>query len=78
IGVWALLTVVPVAFFGFTPGMAATGIRVGKLDGTPAVGLWRALVRGALTFVIIPAAIRNADARGLHDRATGTVVIRLR
>lgn len=78
VGAWALLTVLPAAFFGFTPGMAAAGIRVGRLDGAPMVGLWRALVRAVLTFVIIPAAIRNADARGWHDRATGTVVIRLR
>ena len=78
VGVWALLTIVPAAFFGFTPGMAAAGIRVGRLDGSPIVGLWRALVRAALTFLIIPAAVRNADARGLHDRATGTVVVRLR
>lgn len=76
--VWVLLTVPPVALFGFTPGMAALGIRVGRLDGAERVGWWRALVRCALTFLLIPAAIRNADGRGLHDRATGTVVVRLR
>lgn len=78
LAVWAVITVVPVALFGFTPGMAAVGIRVGRLDGAQYVGLWRALVRGALTFLIIPAAVRNADARGWHDRITGTVVILLR
>lgn len=78
IGVWVLITVVPVAFFGFTPGMAGCGIRVGRLDGAQFVGIWRALVRCALTFVVIPAAVRNADSRGWHDRLTGTVVVRLR
>lgn len=76
--VWVLITVVPVAFFGFTPGMAGCGIRVGRLDGAAFVGVWRAVVRCALTFVIIPAAVRNVDNRGWHDRLTGTVVVRLR
>ena len=78
IGVWALITVVPVCLFGFTPGMAVTGIRVARLDGASMVGVWRAFVRTALTFVIIPAAVRNADGRSWLDRLTGTVVVRLR
>jgi uncharacterized RDD family membrane protein YckC len=76
--VWAVITVIPVAFFGFTPGMTVVGIRVGRLDGASMVGLWRALVRAALTFLIIPAAIRNVDGRSWLDRLTGTVVVRLR
>ncbi|MBK1789276.1 RDD family protein [Prauserella cavernicola] len=78
LAVWGVLTVVPAAFFGFTPGMAAVGIRIGRLDGAVIPGLWRAVVRGAMTFLILPAAVRNADSRGWHDRLTGTVVIRLR
>ncbi|RBM10885.1 hypothetical protein DI005_34930 [Prauserella sp. PE36] len=78
LAVWAAITMVPAAFFGFTPGMAACGIRVGRLDGAGIPGLWRAVVRGALTFLILPAAVRNADNRGWHDRLTGTVVVRLR
>jgi hypothetical protein len=42
------------------------------------VGLWRALVRAALTFLIIPAAIRDVDGRSWLDRLTGTVVVCLR
>ncbi|GAB2960878.1 RDD family protein [Amycolatopsis acidiphila] len=78
VAVWAVITVVPVTFFGFTPGMAATGIRVARLDGGSMVGAWRALVRGALTFLLIPAAVRNVDGRSWLDRLTGTVVVRLR
>lgn len=78
IAVWAVITVVPVTFFGFTPGMAATGIRVARLDGRSMVGAWRALVRGALTFLIIPAVIWNTDGRSWLDRLTSTVVVRLR
>ncbi|MBN6034279.1 RDD family protein [Amycolatopsis sp. 195334CR] len=76
--VWAVITMVPVSFFGFTPGMAVVGIRVARLDGAAMVGLWRAVVRGALTFLILPAALRNVDGRSLLDRATGTAVLRLR
>lgn len=76
--VWVLLTVPPVALFGFTPGMAPLGVRVGRLDGAERVGWWRAAVRCVLTALLIPAMVRNADGRGLHDRATGTVVVRLR
>jgi uncharacterized RDD family membrane protein YckC len=78
IAVWAVITIVPVAFFGFTPGMAVTGIRVARLDGRALVGPLRALVRTALTAVLIPAVIRNNDGRSWLDRLTGTVVIRMR
>ncbi|WP_040922064.1 RDD family protein [Saccharomonospora xinjiangensis] len=75
---WTVITVVPVTFFGFTPGMALTGIRVARLDGAAVVGLWRAALRCVLTFFIVPAAVRNADNRGWHDRLTNTVVVTMR
>lgn len=78
IAVWAVITIVPVTFSGFTPGMAVTGIRVARLDGGALVGPLRAFVRTALTVVIIPAAVRNNDGRSWLDRLTGTVVIRMR
>ncbi|HVW44023.1 MAG TPA: RDD family protein [Amycolatopsis sp.] len=76
--VWLIITVLPVAFFGFTPGMAVLGIRVARLDGATMVNLWRALVRGALTCLILPAIMRNVDGRSWLDRATATVVVRFR
>lgn len=78
LGIWVLVTVVPVALFGATAGMTTCGIGVARLGGAQFVGVWRALVRCALTAVIIPAAIRDGDGRGWHDRLTGTVVVRLR
>jgi uncharacterized RDD family membrane protein YckC len=77
-GVWAVISVVSAGFFGFTPGMGVVGVRVARLDGGALVGPLRALVRAVLTFVIIPAAVRNADGRSWLDRLTGTVVVRLR
>lgn len=73
---WALITVVPVMFFGFTPGMAVMGIWVARLDGTATVGLLRALIRCGLTMLIVPAVIWNLDGRSWHDRLTGTIVLR--
>lgn len=75
---WVVLTVPAAAFFGATPGMFAVGVRIGRLDGASMVGIWRAVVRCALTVLLVPPAVRNVDGRGLHDRATGTVVVRLR
>jgi uncharacterized RDD family membrane protein YckC len=61
--------------FGQTPGMRITRIRcVGVADGQP-IGVPRALVRGVLLAVLVPALIMDRDRRGLHDRAAGSVVV---
>ncbi|MEV8440747.1 hypothetical protein AB0425_25500 [Actinosynnema sp. NPDC051121] len=75
---WFAITVVAVGIFGFTPGHALFGLRVARLDGAAAVGLPRAALRTALIFPVIPAVVWDADGRGLHDKAAGTVVIRVR
>lgn len=64
-----------VGLFGQTPGMRVTSLRcVGFADGRP-VGVIAALVRGVLLTLGVPVLIMDADQRGLHDRAAGTVVI---
>ncbi|NIJ13866.1 putative RDD family membrane protein YckC [Saccharomonospora amisosensis] len=78
LAVWAAITVLPVTFFGTTPGMVSQRVRVARLDGGSVVGLPRAVLRAVLTFLIIPAAVRNEDGRGWHDRLTGTVVVLMR
>jgi uncharacterized RDD family membrane protein YckC len=78
IAVWFLISVGAISLFGFTAGMAALGIRAVRLDGSPMVGPLRAILRAALTAIIIPAAIWDADNRGLHDKAAGTIVLRVR
>ncbi|HEX8519094.1 MAG TPA: RDD family protein [Pseudonocardia sp.] len=77
LGVWFVVTVAAVAAFGITPGGAALGIRVASLR-TTVVGVPRALLRTALVALVIPALARDADGRGWHDRAAGTVVVRTR
>ncbi|MDA3649191.1 RDD family protein [Saccharopolyspora indica] len=73
---WAVITVVPVCFFGATPGMAALRIWVARVDGAVMVGPWRAAVRCVLSGLIIPAVVWNFDGRSWHDRLTGTIVLR--
>jgi uncharacterized RDD family membrane protein YckC len=75
---WFAITIVAVSFFGFTPGMAALGIRVVRMDGASMVGPIRAIPRTIMVALIIPAVITNRDGRGLHDRAIGTIVVRIR
>ena len=77
LGVWFVLTAVPVAAFGITPGMAVLGVRVASL-GSTLVGVPRALLRTALLALVIPALARDGDGRGWHDRASSTVVLRTR
>ncbi|MEV6230745.1 RDD family protein [Saccharopolyspora shandongensis] len=73
---WVVITVVPVTFFGATPGMAAMRIWVARVDGSVMVGPWRAAVRCVLTALIVPAVVWNFDGRSWHDRLTGTIVLR--
>jgi uncharacterized RDD family membrane protein YckC len=78
LGIWFLLTAVPVAAFGASAGMTALGIRVASLGGAAVVGVPRALLRTALIALVVPPLVRDADGRGWHDRATRTVVVRTR
>lgn len=58
-----------------TPGMAALGMGVARVDEEAPVGFWRAAVRTILTGFVLPAAMVDQDGRGMHDRATNTTVI---
>lgn len=74
--VWFVITVLPVSVFGFTPGMAVARVWVARVDGTALVGVPRALLRCALTALLVPAVLWNLDGRSWHDRLSGTVVLR--
>ena len=74
---YALLTVVTVTLFGRTPGHAAVGLRVAKLDGARP-GFGPAVIRTVLICLAFPPLIMNADRQGLHDRAASTLVLRTR
>lgn len=57
-----------------SPGHRILGMRVTRLDGAW-VGLWRPVVRTLLLILVIPAVIWDADHRGLHDKAAGSVLV---
>ncbi|MFC4021174.1 RDD family protein [Micromonospora sp. GCM10011542] len=60
--------------FAQTPGMYVTRIRcVAWFDGGR-IGLLRALLRGLLLALVVPALIMDEHRRGLHDRLTGAVI----
>lgn len=77
LGLWLITGIIGGWLFARTPGMAVLGMGVARIDvGGARVGFWRAIVRTLLTSFILPAAMVDADGRGMHDRATGTAVIR--
>ena len=62
---------------GQTLGMRAVGIRIlllARRSGPP--GFLPVALRTALLALLIPALVTDRDARGLHDQAAGTVVVR--
>ena len=61
--------------FGQTPGMWLTRIRCVRVDAEAPVGIPRALLRGVLLCLVVPALIMDERRRGLHDRAAGSIVL---
>jgi uncharacterized RDD family membrane protein YckC len=62
---------------GASAGQRLLRLRIVRLDGRP-VGLGTATMRTALLALLVPVLIWDRDGRGLHDRAAGTVLLRLR
>ncbi len=73
--VFAAINILFIPTIGGTPGHRLLGMRLVLLRGGW-VGLWRPLVRTILLLLVIPPAIWDADQRGLHDKAVGTLLIR--
>ncbi|MHA0287921.1 RDD family protein [Mycobacterium sp. C3-094] len=74
--VWFVVGVASVRLFGFSPGQLALGLEVVPVDGRMHVGAGRALARGVLIALVIPALFTDSDLRGLHDLATKTAVVK--
>lgn len=77
------LLVFAVAYFAFTVlvqqtlGMRLLRMRVVRVDRPVAVGAWRAAVRTLGVVLFLPAVIRDAEGRALHDKLTQTAVVRV-
>jgi uncharacterized RDD family membrane protein YckC len=76
LAVFAVMTFLLTAVTGFTIGKRLLGVRVARLDGRPVGFGWSAL-RVLLLLLVVPPLVLDHDLRGLHDRAAGTVVIRI-
>ena len=79
LGLFVLLRIVTVLLFAQSPGHAIMSIGVARVDEpNQRVGIVRAAFRAFLTIFLLPPVIQDTDGRGMHDRATGTAVIRTR
>lgn len=76
LAVFAALTVLTVSLTGYTLGYRLVGIRLGAL-GRDRLAPVQVLVRTVLLCLVVPAVIWDRDGRGLHDRAAGTVLVRV-
>lgn len=73
--VFAIVQIAFIPTLGGSPGHRLLGMRVERFGGGW-VGLWRPIVRTLLLALVIPAVIWDADQRGLHDKAAGSVLVR--
>ncbi len=64
-----------VGFFTQTPGMWITRIRCVSFPDCRPIGALRALLRGVLLALLIPALVMDAQGRGLHDKAARSIMI---
>lgn len=75
LAIWLVLGVLSVRLYGFTPGQYLLKLRVASVDRREHVGTGRALARGLLIALVIPALFTDNDGRGLQDRLTATAVV---
>ena len=64
------------AISGLTVGKRLLRLRTIRTSGAAPGFKWAAL-RTLLLLVVIPACLTDRDGRGLHDRASDTIVVRL-
>ncbi|NGO80839.1 RDD family protein [Streptomyces sp. YC504] len=80
-GNWAVLvllvmSILTVTTVGSTPGKRILGLRV-VAEGGRRLGIGRVVVRSILLCLAIPALIWDRDGRGLHDRLSRAVQVRI-
>ncbi|MFE9257122.1 RDD family protein [Streptomyces sp. NPDC006879] len=74
--VFFVLSLLTVGTVGFTPGKRLLGLRVAAEDGGR-LSLPRVLLRTVLLCLLVPALVWDRDGRGLHDRLSRAVQVRL-
>lgn len=76
LGIFLVLSVLTVGTLGSTPGKRILGLRVVAEDGGR-LGIGKVLVRSVLLCLAIPALVWDRDGRGLHDRLSRSVQVRI-
>jgi hypothetical protein len=75
LGIFGVLQVVVLLIANGSIGHLLFGLRVVPL--VPGyLGVWRPFLRTILVMLFIPAVIYDRDQRGLHDRWSGTILVR--
>ncbi|MFB9236162.1 RDD family protein [Plantactinospora siamensis] len=64
-----------IGLFAQTPGMFLTRIRCVDHSHGGRIGIPRALLRGLLLALLVPALIMDDQRRGWHDRLAGSIMI---
>lgn len=67
-----------VSLAGQTPGMRVAAIVVVRASDGQRPAMHWVLVRTVLLATVVPALVVDAEGRALHDRASGTAMLRLR
>lgn len=75
--VFLVMTLLTVGTVGSTPGKRLLGLRVVAVQGLGRLTAGRALLRTVLLGLAVPALVWDRDSRGLHDRLSGAVQVRL-
>ena len=76
LAVFAVLTILFLLVLNGSLGQIILRMRVVPARGGY-LGLWRPFVRTILLCLVIPAVVFDRDQRGLHDRAAGTILVRV-
>lgn len=76
LGVFLVMSLLTVGTIGCTPGKRILGVRVVAEDGGR-LGFVRVAVRTVLLLLVIPALVWDRDGRGLHDRLSRSVQVRM-
>lgn len=75
LGIFGVLQVVVLLIGNGSIGHLVFGLRV--VPVVPGyLGVWRPFVRTILLMLFVPAVIFDRDQRGLHDRWSGTILVR--
>ena len=76
LAVFAVENLLLVGTLGYTVGHRVAGLRVRALHGGAPAPV-QVLVRTVLLCLFLPATFWDREGRGLHDKAAGTVIVRL-